>query len=307
MTVRVLQNDSDPEGGQLTVAQAEPTAEDVTAKVLAEAADPCHAPEVGEARRLRGALHRRERAAGGRARRFLTVTVDPDAQPLRPEVDDTDPRPAGHPAAAERDRRRARQRLLRRGHRGRPAGRGRRPATATRATRHRRRPHHGPVDRRVAGDPVLGRTARPPGHRLLRLHQRARASTTPCRRSTAAPAPVTVKSEATVRIPLQDYVVDGERPDREDHRPRHGQGHPRERRTTWWWTRRRCSSRRRSSTTATASISFEVTDGSVGERRQGPRRDARAADHGDAPVEPAAGVHRLRRSRCSRASRARST
>ncbi|WFR66309.1 Ig-like domain-containing protein [Curtobacterium flaccumfaciens] len=34
VTVRVLQNDSDPEGGQLTVTKAEPTAKDVGAKVL---------------------------------------------------------------------------------------------------------------------------------------------------------------------------------------------------------------------------------------------------------------------------------
>ncbi|WNY34535.1 Ig-like domain-containing protein [Curtobacterium flaccumfaciens] len=50
VTVRVLQNDSDPEGGQLTVAQAEPTAEDVTAKILRKQQIRVTPPEIGEER-----------------------------------------------------------------------------------------------------------------------------------------------------------------------------------------------------------------------------------------------------------------
>ncbi|MEG8036195.1 Ig-like domain-containing protein [Sphingomonas sp. LR61] len=48
VTVRVLQNDSDPEGGQLTVSAAEPTADDVVGEDPAEAADPGHTPEDRE-------------------------------------------------------------------------------------------------------------------------------------------------------------------------------------------------------------------------------------------------------------------
>ncbi len=88
VTVRVLQNDSDPEGGQLTVTAVEPTAAGVTAKVLQRSQVAGHATPVGDRGGLRGALHGRQRG-GGSSTAFLTVTVDRDAPPLRPEVEDT--------------------------------------------------------------------------------------------------------------------------------------------------------------------------------------------------------------------------
>ncbi|PZE32322.1 fibronectin type III domain-containing protein, partial [Curtobacterium sp. MCLR17_055] len=88
VTVRVLQNDSDPEGGQLTVAQAEPTAEDVTAKVLRKQQIRVTPPESAKSGDF-AVLYTVANSSGGSSTAFLTVTVDPDAQPLRPEVDDT--------------------------------------------------------------------------------------------------------------------------------------------------------------------------------------------------------------------------
>ena len=88
VTVRVLQNDSDPEGGQLTVAQAEPTAEDVTAKILRKQQIRVTPPKSAK-RGDYAVLYTVANSSGGSSTTFLTVTVDPDAQPLRPEVDDT--------------------------------------------------------------------------------------------------------------------------------------------------------------------------------------------------------------------------
>ncbi|UBQ01229.1 Ig-like domain-containing protein [Curtobacterium sp. TXMA1] len=88
VTVRVLQNDSDPEGGQLTVTAAEPTAAGVTAKVLQRSqvrVTPPRSATEGDF----AVLYTVANASGGSSTAFLTVTVDPDAPPLRPEVEDT--------------------------------------------------------------------------------------------------------------------------------------------------------------------------------------------------------------------------
>lgn len=88
VTVRVLQNDSDPEGGQLSVTAAEPTAPGVTAEVLhrsqVRVTPPRSATEGDFA-----VLYTVTNESGGSSTAFLTVTVDRDAPPLRPEVEDT--------------------------------------------------------------------------------------------------------------------------------------------------------------------------------------------------------------------------
>jgi hypothetical protein len=88
VTVRVLQNDSDPEGGQLTVSRAEPTAEDVTAKILRKQQIRVTPPKTAKTGDF-AVLYTVANTSGGSSTAFLTVTVDEDAQPLRPEVDDT--------------------------------------------------------------------------------------------------------------------------------------------------------------------------------------------------------------------------
>jgi len=88
VTVRVLQNDSDPEGGDLTVSKAEPTAEDVTAKVLRKQEIRVTPPKTAKSGDF-AVLYTASNESGGASTAFLTVTVDKDARPLRPEVDDT--------------------------------------------------------------------------------------------------------------------------------------------------------------------------------------------------------------------------
>ena len=88
VTVRVLQNDSDPEGGQLTVTKAEPTAQDVTAKVLQKQQIRVTPPKTAKSGDY-AVLYTVANENGGVSTAFLTVTVDEDARPLRPEVDDT--------------------------------------------------------------------------------------------------------------------------------------------------------------------------------------------------------------------------
>jgi len=88
VTVRVLQNDSDPEGGRLTVTAAEPTAADVTAKIVQEQQIRVTPPKSAKSGDY-AVLYTVANENGGASTAFLTVTVDPDAQPLRPEVDDT--------------------------------------------------------------------------------------------------------------------------------------------------------------------------------------------------------------------------
>ncbi|WIE63565.1 Ig-like domain-containing protein [Curtobacterium sp. MCLR17_036] len=88
VTVRVMQNDSDPEGGQLTVTAAEPTADDVAAKILRKQQIRVTPPKTAKSGDY-AVLYTVTNSSGGSSTAFLTVTVDEDAQPLRPEVDDT--------------------------------------------------------------------------------------------------------------------------------------------------------------------------------------------------------------------------
>ena len=88
VTVRVLQNDSDPEGGALTVSKAEPTAQGVRAKVL-RGQEIRVTPPASATRGDFAVLYTATNENGGASTAFLTVTVDKDAQPLRPEVEDT--------------------------------------------------------------------------------------------------------------------------------------------------------------------------------------------------------------------------
>lgn len=88
VTVRVLQNDSDPEGGDLAVTKAEPTAKDVTAKVLRKQEIRVTPPKTAKSGDF-AVLYTVANENGGASTAFLTVTVDKDASPLRPEVDDT--------------------------------------------------------------------------------------------------------------------------------------------------------------------------------------------------------------------------
>jgi hypothetical protein len=88
VTVRVLQNDSDPEGGRLTVTSAEPTSTDVRARVIGgetvRVTPPAAATEGDFA-----VAYTVSDDQGTTSTAFVTVTVDEDALPLRPEVDDT--------------------------------------------------------------------------------------------------------------------------------------------------------------------------------------------------------------------------
>ncbi|MFJ3382733.1 MULTISPECIES: Ig-like domain-containing protein [unclassified Curtobacterium] len=88
VTVRVLQNDSDPEGGDLSVTAAEPTAKDVKAKVLRKQEIRVTPPKTARSGDF-AVLYTVANENGGASTAFLTVTVDKDASPLRPEVDDT--------------------------------------------------------------------------------------------------------------------------------------------------------------------------------------------------------------------------
>ncbi|PZE39623.1 fibronectin type III domain-containing protein [Curtobacterium sp. MCPF17_031] len=88
VSVRVLQNDSDPEGGRLTVTAVEPTAPDVRARVVGGQTVQVTPPP--SARRGDFAVaYTVADDQGATSTAFVTVTVDEDALPLRPEVDDT--------------------------------------------------------------------------------------------------------------------------------------------------------------------------------------------------------------------------
>ncbi|WIB25119.1 tandem-95 repeat protein [Curtobacterium sp. MCSS17_015] len=88
VTVRVLENDSDPEGGDLTVTSAEPTSSDVRAEVLGGETVRV-TPPASASRGDFAVSYTVTDEQGATSTAFLTVTVDEDALPLRPEVDDT--------------------------------------------------------------------------------------------------------------------------------------------------------------------------------------------------------------------------
>jgi hypothetical protein len=88
VAVRVLQNDSDPEGGRLTVTAVDATSRDVRARVVDGVTVEVTPPP--SARRGDFAVsYTVADDQGATSTAFVTVAVDPDALPLRPEVDDT--------------------------------------------------------------------------------------------------------------------------------------------------------------------------------------------------------------------------
>ncbi|NII39612.1 hypothetical protein E9228_000231 [Curtobacterium flaccumfaciens] len=88
VAVRVLQNDSDPEGGRLTVTAVEPSSSDVRARITG--AETVQVTPPASARRGDFAVaYTVADDQGATSTAFVTVTVDQDALPLRPEVDDT--------------------------------------------------------------------------------------------------------------------------------------------------------------------------------------------------------------------------
>jgi len=88
VTVRVLENDSDPDGGDLTVTGIESHGEGVRAKVIRNHEVRVTPPATAK-RGEYAVLYTAANEDGGASTAFLTVTVDQDAQPLRPEAADT--------------------------------------------------------------------------------------------------------------------------------------------------------------------------------------------------------------------------
>jgi hypothetical protein len=86
VTVRVLDNDSDPDGGALSVTQVQPSDDETTAEVvdgtLVEVTPP-------RAEGSYGLVYTVENAQGGSSSSFVTVTVDADAPPNRPTASDS--------------------------------------------------------------------------------------------------------------------------------------------------------------------------------------------------------------------------
>jgi hypothetical protein len=88
VTVRVLQNDSDPDGGQLTVSKVEPNGSGLTARIIRKQEVRITPPANARSGDF-AVLYTVSNATGGASTAFVTVTVDKDAQPLRPEVSDS--------------------------------------------------------------------------------------------------------------------------------------------------------------------------------------------------------------------------
>lgn len=84
ITIRVLDNDSDPDGGELTVTAVEPNDDAVTASVAEGGLVTVTPPDTAG---RYGAVYTVENAQGGSSSSFVTVTVDPDA-PVNPPIAD---------------------------------------------------------------------------------------------------------------------------------------------------------------------------------------------------------------------------
>ncbi|WP_207456119.1 Ig-like domain-containing protein [Herbiconiux sp. SYSU D00978] len=82
--VQVLANDSDPDGSALTVTSVEPTSEGVEAEIVDDIVRITPPLEAGEY----GLIYSIENAFGGTSSNFVTVVVDPDAPLAYPEADD---------------------------------------------------------------------------------------------------------------------------------------------------------------------------------------------------------------------------
>ncbi|MCJ0701248.1 tandem-95 repeat protein [Frigoribacterium faeni] len=86
ITVRVLDNDSDPDGGDLSVTGVESSDETVDAVVVDDELVTVTPPSTPGSY---GVVYEVENARGGSSSSFVTVTVDPDAPPNPPLADDT--------------------------------------------------------------------------------------------------------------------------------------------------------------------------------------------------------------------------
>ncbi|KQO64696.1 Ig-like domain-containing protein [Curtobacterium sp. Leaf261] len=88
VTVRVLENDSDPDGGELSVAKVEPNGAGLRARIIRKQEVRVTPPQNAGSGDF-AVLYTVTNEDGGSSTAFLTVTVDKDAEPLRPEVSDT--------------------------------------------------------------------------------------------------------------------------------------------------------------------------------------------------------------------------
>ena len=86
ITVRVLDNDSDPDGGSLSVDAVEPNGEGVLAKVVSGTMVSVTPPQTPG---TYGLVYTVSNERGGQSSTFVTVTVDPDAALNYPVADDT--------------------------------------------------------------------------------------------------------------------------------------------------------------------------------------------------------------------------
>ena len=85
VSVQVLANDSDPDGGALKIVRVQPNSKDIKAKVVGDIIQitPPKKPAVY------GLQYTIENDFGGRSQNFVTVTVTPDAPRAYPVVEDT--------------------------------------------------------------------------------------------------------------------------------------------------------------------------------------------------------------------------
>jgi hypothetical protein len=83
--VQVLANDSDPDGSALTVTSVEPNSEGVEAEILDDIVRVTTPRDEGEY----GLIYTIENAFGGTSSNFVTVNVDADAPLAYPDADDT--------------------------------------------------------------------------------------------------------------------------------------------------------------------------------------------------------------------------
>ncbi|WP_066519430.1 Ig-like domain-containing protein [Curtobacterium ammoniigenes] len=88
VTVRVLDNDYDPDGGTLTVTKVQPNGAGVRAQIVGGQAVRVSPPRSAK-RGDFAVLYTVQNQDGGESTAFLTVTVDPAAAPLPPEATDT--------------------------------------------------------------------------------------------------------------------------------------------------------------------------------------------------------------------------
>ena len=86
VSVQVLANDSDPDGGSLTVAAVDPNSDDIVAEIVdGEVVEVTPPATEGQY----GLVYTIENPFGGTSSNFITVNVDDDAPPSFPEARDT--------------------------------------------------------------------------------------------------------------------------------------------------------------------------------------------------------------------------